>query len=263
MAFRSALYAGQVWHQRLRPVQHRFCYRVDSFLFDLDELGELDKRLRLFSINRFNLFSLYWRDLGARENRHPRAYLEALLKREGFITPLHRAALLCYPRILGYTFNPLSIYYCYNQHGQPFAVVYEVSNTFGERHSYVMKAYSPSNRDAMTHSADKAFYVSPFMGMNQRYHFTLKPPGEQLTVLIRQDEAGAPIFSAGFHGRHKPFSDATLARSFLALPLMTVKVTAAIHWQALKLWCKGLKIQPRPPKPAPGKHPTKSQQHSH
>lgn len=263
MAFRSALYAGWVWHQRLRPVQHRFHYRIDSFLFDLDELDALNSGLYLFSVNRFNLFSLFWRDLGDGKHRHPRAYLEQLLQREGFTAPLHRAALLCYPRILGYTFNPLSIYYCYDSQDQPFALVYEVSNTFGERHSYVMKACSPSSHDAMTHSADKAFYVSPFMGMDQRYHFTVKPPAEKLTVIIRQDEAGAQIFSAGFHGSRKPISDANLIRSFLALPLMTVKVTAAIHWQALKLWRKGLKIQPRQPARTPGKHPEKSQQHSH
>lgn len=248
----SAIYRGEVMHHRSRPRQHHFSYRIDAFLFDLDRLEPLEKDCRWFSLNRFNLFSLYYRDIGSGDGEHPRAYLQQLLQREGFSRNLAGARLLCYPRILGYTFNPLSVYYCYDEAGDLFALVYEVSNTFGERHSYLL-AVDPAERgaDHIQQSADKAFYVSPFMGMDQRYEFHLNPPGDSLKINIRQfDDAldsEQPVFCARFDGHSRPFDNRQLLKTFFGLPLMTLKVTTAIHWEALKLWLKGLPLQRRKP----------------
>lgn len=250
---RSAIYAGQVMHRRLHPRRHRFVYQIRSFLFDVDELDQVAKRCRWFSLNRFNLFSFYYRDVGAGRDESPRRYLEDLLQSQGPRQPLARASLLCYPRILGYAFNPLSVYFCYDRDDALFALIYEVSNTFGERHSYVMPVDTAQQHAPVVHQySDKQFYVSPFMSMDQRYHFRVSPPGERVAVGIRQSEEGTPMLNTLFHGEHRAFTDGELLKTFFALPLMTVKVTAAIHWEALKLWLKGLRTQARPPAPRLG-----------
>ena len=245
---RSAIYAGQVMHHRLRPKQHRFVYKVSSFLFDLDELEVMTERCRWFSLNRFNLFSFFYRDVGAGRDQHPRDYLQQLLASQGIRTPLQRASLLCYPRILGYAFNPLAVYFCYDSAGAIFAIVYEVSNTFGERHSYLMPLAEPrSDNKAIHQYSDKQFYVSPFMSLDQRYHFRVNPPGERMTLAIRQFEQEQPMLTAMFQGEYRPFTDRQLLKTFFALPLMTLKVTAAIHWEALKLVIKGVRLHTRTP----------------
>lgn len=245
---RSAIYAGQVMHHRLRPKHHRFVYRVSSFLFDLDELELLARRCRWFSLNRFNLFSFCFRDIGAGLDQPPRDYLQELLYAQGIRTPLQRASLLCYPRILGYAFNPLAVYFCYDNADAVFAIVYEVSNTFGERHSYLIPLAEPRSDERPIHQhSDKQFYVSPFMSMEQRYHFRVNPPGEQVTIVIRQFEKEQAMLTAMFQGKRRPFTDAQLLKTFFALPFMTLKITAAIHWEALKLFIKGLRPYPRKP----------------
>ena len=247
---RSAIYRGEVLHHRFRPVQHRFVYRVDSFLFDLDELSAAASRCRLFSLNRFNLFSFYFRDFGLGSSQSPKDYLQALLAEHG-VTPAARAELLCYPRILGYTFNPLSVYYCYDSSDQLYAVVYEVSNTFGQRHSYLIPAAKErgSHSEVLRQQCDKCFYVSPFIPMDARYHFRLRRPAERLAVAIRETDKDGALLHAVFRGERRPLCDRELLASFCRLPLMTVKVMLAIHWQALKLYIKGMRILPRPAEP--------------
>lgn len=242
----SAIYRGEVMHHRFRPRRHRFRYPVHSFLFDVDCLSDLDRRLRLFSLDRFNLFSFYRRDFGAGENESPRAYLTRTLQDHGIQTPIERAALLCYPRILGFTFNPLSVYYCYDSEDGLFAVLYEVSNTFGERHSYLIDVPARErHNNVVRQSCDKDFYVSPFIPMAMRYHFRLQRPGNQLAVAIRETDHEGGLLHAVFTGQRRPLNDAQLARCFLRLPFMTVRIVAAIHWQALKLFLKGVKLVPK------------------
>lgn len=247
-ALHSAIYAGEVMHHRLRPKHHRFVYRVSSFLFDLDELEALPTRCRWFSLNRFNLFSFYYRDIGAGYEQRPRDYLQDLLLSQNIKTPLHRASLLCYPRILGYAFNPLAVYFCYDRNEAVFAMVYEVSNTFGERHSYLIPLAEPSRDGRTIHQhSDKQFYVSPFMSMDQRYHFRVNPPTEQVSIAIRQYEQNQPMLTALFRGERRRLTDSQLLKTFFALPLMTLKVTAAIHWEALRLFAKGVRLHARTP----------------
>lgn len=247
---RTAIYRGEVRHQRLTPLRHRFAYRISSFLFDLDELDTAAERCRLFSLNRFNLFSFHFKDIGNGSGESPRRYIERCLAEQGVTDTLARVSLLCYPRILGYTFNPLSVYYCYNQRQQLFAVLYEVSNTFKQRHSYLFPV-PEAERDNPTieQQCDKNFYVSPFNNMAMRYKFRLHQPNNKLGISIRVQDGGKDLLHAAFQGRRRAFNDRELLHNFCTLPFMTLKVLGGIHWEALKLFCQGLKIVPRPAEP--------------
>lgn len=247
----SAIYQGEVRHQRLAPLRHRFAYRISSFLFDLDELEETALRCRWFSLNRFNLFSFYFRDLGNGSGETPRDYLERSLHEQGINESLRRASLLCYPRILGYAFNPLSVYYCYNEHNELFAVLHEVSNTFKQRHSYLLPVpQGDRHKVTVQQQCDKTFYVSPFNGMAMRYYFRVYQPSDKIGLSIRVKQDGKDLMHAVFQGQRRVFNDRELLRNFCALPFMTLKVLGGIHWEALKLFCRGLKIVHRPAEPS-------------
>ncbi len=249
----SALYRGTLSHIRLKPFRHQFSYRIDSFLFDIDELSKLAQRCRLFSLNKFNLFSFHYRDFGIHKSatpQTPRDYLESTLKERGIEEPLHRATLLCYPRICGYTFNPLAVYYCYNRAEKIFAILCEVTNTFGQRHSYLLDIPDSNEQPVYARSCPKLFYVSPFIGMDAHYHFRLRRPGDTIALAIRETERNEPVLHAVFQGHRRAINDRELLVSFLRLPFMTLQVMAGIHWQALKLFIKGLRISPRPTEPA-------------
>lgn len=233
MSLNSAIYVGQVVHQRHRPKKHSLRYRVFSMLIDLDELPVLD-RLRWFDHNRAALFSFRDSDHGDRGDL--RNWVSAQLASQGLPAPA-RVRLLCYPRILGYVFNPLTVWYCDGADGAPLATIYEVHNTFGERHTYILPAAADRQE------ADKAFYVSPFIDMNCRYAFKLSAPDENILVAINETQDGAPLLYAGFTGKRRDFTDATLLRLFFSHPLMTLKVTAGIHFEAIRLILKGIRIR--------------------
>jgi hypothetical protein len=156
--------------------------------------------------------------------------------------------LLCFPRVLGYVFNPLSIYFCHDPAGSLRAILYEVSNTFGQRHSYLLPVADGRAGPVRQHCR-KEFYVSPFIAMDCRYDFRIEPPEALVSVVIRQSDGEGPMLTAAFAGERRPLDDSALARAFLAYPLMTLKVIAGIHWEALKLWRKGLPILERPAPP--------------
>lgn len=243
----SSLYFGTVMHTRLRPRRHDLRYRVFSLYLDLDDIPALGKRLRLFSHNRFNLFSFHDRDHGPRDGSALRPYVEASLARAGIALEGGAIRLLCFPRMLGYVFNPLSIYFCHHSDGRLRAILYEVRNTFGEMHSYLIPV---SGTDAiLRQSCDKDFYVSPFLEMDCRYEFRLAPPDERLAVTIRQTDRTGPILHASLEGERAALDDRALVGAFLRYPLMTLKVIAGIHWEAAKLWRKGLRPLPRPAPP--------------
>jgi uncharacterized protein len=235
----SGLYLGRVMHHRLRPRRHRFVYRVFSLLLDLDRLGELDRGLRLLAVDRPNLLSFWQRDHGARDGSPLRPWVEAQLRAHGLEEAGARVLLLCFPRLLGYAFNPLSLYYCHDAQGRLAAIVCEVKNRCGEQHAYVLPA-GPARQ-----SAAKTFYVSPFLAMAARYRFRLEPPGERLSVVIQEEVAQATTLVATLTGERRPLTDAQLLRAVLRLPLMTYKVIVGIHYEALRLWLKGVPLQPR------------------
>lgn len=258
----SALYFGEVVHQRVKPRRHRLAYRVFAMLIDLDELDGLHDRLRLFSHNRFNLFSFYDRDHGRGRAEPLRPWLESHLQRAGVDIRDGAIRILCYPRILGYVFNPLTVYFCYGRDGTSAAILYEVNNTFGQRHTYLIPVTAP-DRGVVRQACSKRFYVSPFNDIEGGYRFRVALPDEAIAVVINQHDDAGPLLHASFKGRRAALSDRALAAAFVRYPLMTVKVIAGIHWEALRLWRKGLGIVRRPPPPlepvtvvAPGPRPS-------
>jgi len=244
----SCLYAGQVMHHRMKPKRHRFIYRVTSMLLDLDELEQLDGSLKWFSRNRFNLFSFHDRDHGDGSDRPLAEQVRSILHENGIEAGRGAIRLLCYPRLLGYVFNPLSVFYCHDEAGRLRAILYEVSNTFNQKHNYLIPVTDPDS-DQIRQSCDKSFYVSPFISMATRYHFRLQPPGNHVSVCIRQTDSESAVLHATFTGKRRELSDTTLLRTFVSHPLMTLKVIAGIHWEALMIWRKKVPLQPRPAPP--------------
>jgi DUF1365 family protein len=238
----SALYTGWVMHRRLRPRPHSFRYRVFSLLVDLEDLPRLDSRLKLFAWNKFSLFSFHDRDHG--DGRPLNVWLDSLLAGAGIVADGTRQ-VLCYPRILGYVFNPLSVWFCRDRAGMLKAIVYEVHNTYDERHFYVLPATGSQN--IVSHDCSKDFYVSPFLSHDCRYFFRIRPPGEKVAVVIHEKEMGAAMLDASFTGKRRALTDRALLAMLLAYPLMTLKVIAAIHFEAVRLMLKGIRRHPHSP----------------
>ncbi|MDI6026788.1 DUF1365 domain-containing protein [Corticibacterium sp. UT-5YL-CI-8] len=250
----GTLYPGEVMHARLKPFGHRFVYSVFSLLVDIDRLGELDRTSPLLSVNSSGIFSFWEKDHVERDDETVRGYADRLLTSAGLERPA-RVLLLCYPRLLGYTFNPISIYFAYDAEGALTALIYAVRNTFGERHSYVAPILPGDLTEAgVRQTRAKVFHVSPFIGMDARYHFRVMPPGETVKLRIHETEGGDPVLSATFAGTAKLLGTGNLLLCLLQFPLMTWKIMAGIHWEALKLWLKGAKFHKSPPPTATVSH---------
>lgn len=243
----SSLYSGHVKHHRLRPKVHRLRYRVFWMLLDLDELDGLSTRLKLFSRNRFNLASFFDRDHGDGSDVPLRQQAEAMLRAADCDATGLRIKLFCMPRILGYAFNPLSVYFCYRPDSSLAAIIYQVHNTFGERHSYVLPVHD-ATADIIAQRCDKDFYVSPFLGMDLSYDFRVQPPAQRISIAIQGKEKALPIISATLSGQRSDLSDGAILKAFVSHPLLTLKVTAGIHWHALRMVLRGFRIEPRAPK---------------
>jgi uncharacterized protein len=242
----AALYFGDVMHARLKPMGHRFSYRVMSLLIDLDRLDEANRQSALFGVNCAALYSFHEADHGVRDGTSLRAYAQRCAAEHGIDLAGGRVLLLCYPRLLGYTFNPLSVYFCYRADGELALLVYEVRNTFGDIHPYVLPVKPGQHSDAgVRQQHDKLFYVSPFIEMAMRYHFRVSPPDQNVKLRILETDDRGPLLAATFSGRRRALNTAQLLRAFVAFPLVTFKIMAAIHWEALRLWLKGARLVPR------------------
>ena len=244
----GALYSGMVTHYRSRPREHRLAYRIFSVLLDIDRLEDSARGLRLFSIDRFNLFSFHPRDRGDGSARPLRRQVDEALTRAGVDPAGGRVLLLTMPRLLGLAFNPLSVYYCFAADGALAAMIWEVDNTFGQRHAYLI----PVGRDAgaePSQSCAKGFYVSPFMDMALTYSFRFNRPDELLRLIIDVSDEQGPLLTARYNARRAPLTDAALLRLFFATPALPARVLGGIHWEALKLWRKGIGLRRRPPPP--------------
>lgn len=245
---RSALYDATVRHTRHRPVAHAFRLRSYYGLFDIDELPELATANRWFSHNRFNLLSFHDSDHG--DGRPLGSWVRSLVADAGGTTAIASIRVLTHPRVLGYVFNPISEWYCFDTDEALVAVVHEVHNTFGDTHSYV-RIFDGS----LAHTTPKHLHVSPFMPMSQRYEFSMTPPDTHLSLSIRVVDDAGEIFRASLSGTRRPFSDPELIRLFVTRPLATLRTIVGIHTQAMRLFLKGVPFFRRPAPPsAPSTH---------
>ncbi len=235
----SKIYTGKVIHKRFKPKEHYFKYNVFSLLIDLNELEEINKYIKFFSYNKFNIISFYDKDHGDRDGSSIKLWVKKNLRNIGIMTEDISIKLLCYPRIFGYVFNPLSTYFIYNKHSELISIFYEVKNTFGEQHTYIFKAH---DEKTVQNKCKKKFYVSPFIEMDCEYHFKTLNPREQLSVVINQNDKDGKLLFASQDGISKDFNNKNLILSYLTHPLMTFKIIGAIHYEAFKLWVKRIKL---------------------
>ena len=231
----SCIYNGEVTHTRFKPVRHFLKYKTFSLLIDLDEINELDSRISIFSYNKFNFFSFYDKDHGERDGSNLKEWVLTNIRKFNIEGKINKIKILCYPRIFGYVFNPLSIFYCY-ENDKMKAIFYEVKNTFNEQHTYIFKI---KNNDELTQKCKKRFYVSPFMDMETYYNFKLINPNNKLSVFIKQTDSTGTILTATQTGHKKEFNFKQLIKNFFKYPLMTIKIISSIHYEALLLWKKG------------------------
>ena len=235
----SNIYEGKVIHKRFKPKYHYFKYNVFSLFLDLDEINLIQKKIKIFSNNSFNILSFCDKDHGPRDGSNLKNWVIENLKLNNIKFENIKVKLLCYPRIFGYVFNPLSIFFVYDNYSKIIAVLYEVKNTFGEQHTYIFKV---EDENIITNSCDKKFFVSPFIEMKSKYRFRIIKPEKKLSVSIDQSDVEGKLLYASQDGVAKEINNKNMLLSYISHPLMTFKVIAAIHFEALKLWLKGVKL---------------------
>jgi DUF1365 family protein len=245
-AINSCLYKAKVMHHRLAPKVHSFHYEIFMFYLDLDEMEQLGKRLKFMSRNRFNLFNFRDKDHLQLPREKPdtskniRQHINTYLAENGIAAPPKRIMVLTNLCTLGYQFNPVSFYFCYNEADEPICSIVEVCNTFLEMKPYFLGA-DAKQKEAFKLNTEKYFYVSPFIDMDTNFDFDLQIPNDKLQLRIDDyDKAGERFFISTLTGTRQPLTDANLLKYFLSFPLITLKVIGLIHWQALKLWLKKL-----------------------
>jgi len=232
----SGIYWGRVVHERMRPKKHRLSYKVFSLLLNLDDLETLEGRSHRLAYNRKALFSVWDKDHG--DGQGIRQWVSQELTEAGLSHAAANITMLCYPRIFGYVFNPLTVFFCHDQEGVLSAIVYEVHNTYNERHAYVLPV-GPSEKKVIRQSCAKDIYVSPFIPMDCRYDFRIQAPEDTVRVVIREEDQDGLLLAAAFTGDVQPLTERTLLRTAFKYPLMTVKVIAGIHIEAVRLFLKG------------------------
>jgi len=243
----SAIYFGTVRHRRFRPVPHSFSYGVFMAFLDIDRIAELTGISRLLSYNRFNWASYYEGDHFGDPGLSLRQRLERDAAVQGVSLPDGKVFLLTHLRYLGYNFNPVSFFYCYDAQERLQLVLAEVNSTFGESHNYwLWQENELASANAKRYRRAKAMHVSPFMSMKLDYTFTLTPPDRKLVVHMDTIEYGKPFFDATLNLERRAWSAGSLHRALLAHPWMTAKVIGAIHWEALRLYLKKVPVFTHP-----------------
>ena len=235
----SNIYIGKVVHKRFKPKEHFFKYNVFSLLIDLDELEIINNEIRIFSYNKFNLISFFDKDHGPRDGSSVKEWVLKNLEKINIFNKNVKIKLLCFPRIFGYVFNPLSIFYIYDDELKLISILYEVKNTFGEQHVYIFKT---TDEKVIQNNCKKKFHVSPFIEMDCEYFFKILKPDNRLSVVIDQFDKEGKIFFASQDGEAIEFNAKNLINSFFSHPLMSFKIILAIHFEAFRLWIKGVKL---------------------
>ncbi len=256
MAFSgSKVFSGTIWHKRFRPKVHSFQYPIFYLLLDLDDFSN-DKRLPwCLSLDRFNIFSVYQTDYGHENTDNLKVSLKKRVQQSlKDLLPnlaVSKIMMLTMPKVFGYSFNPITVYYCYDISGAQVASLYEVHNTFGERHTYAFAFDNRCGEQVPSHHAKKHFHVSPFFKVEGEYTFksTITPDNLSLTIDYDSD-AQSRHFSAALNCKAHALRNRVLLGLLFKIPLVTFKAMAAIHFQALKLWIKGIKIYTKPEPPS-------------
>lgn len=245
---------GVVVHKRLRPKPHSMHYRVFSLLLDVDRIDEVARQTRFFARNRFAPVSFYDRDHGAGDGENVAHHARDVLRQAGLADGVTRILLLTYPRVFGYVFNPLSVYFAFNQTGELTALVYEVSNTFKERMSYVVPAGKPAqvasspaadetpSRRVYAQTCAKSLFVSPFAAQDGQYGFHVTHPDDDILVGVNFRDQAGPLIKTHFKAHAVEMTSATLMTALLRRPALTFKVITAIHYEAAKLFFKGVPL---------------------
>lgn len=243
----SALYRGEVRHLRQRPKRHALRYSVFMLLLELDQLEAIARQLRLFAVDRFNILCLRQRDHGDGSETPLRLQVGARLRASGLNWEGGPIRMLFMPRVFGYAFNPLTVYYCHHRDNRLAAVLYEVHNTFGERHSYLLPV--TDDAEPIRQQIDKRFFVSPFLDMAMRYRFEVWRPHEVLRLAIRGEDEAGTLIATSFVAKHHPLNDRELLKAVMAFPFLGLKVWGGIHLEALRLWRKGISVRHHPEPP--------------
>ena len=235
----SVIYNGKVIHRRFKPKEHYFKYNVFSLLIDLDELEIIQNKIKIFSYNKFNIISFYETDHGPRDGTSLKKWIIKNLKDIGINNENIQIKLLCYPRIFGYAFNPLSVFFIYDQNSRLISILYEVKNTFREQHTYIFKT---DDDKTIINNCSKKFHVSPFIEMECHYYFRVLKPSDKISVIIDLSDKDGKLLYASQDGNARELNEKNLLISYISHPLMTFKIIVAIHYEALKLWLKGIKF---------------------
>ena len=241
----SNLFYCHVVHKRFIPFQNNFKYSVLSLYLDYDELKLIDKKVSIFSYNKFNLFSFYDCDHGYRNAKSLKEYVVDILKENNIKFNELKIKILCFPRILGYVFNPLSIIFCFNKNNL-ISILYEVKNTSNEQHTYCFGGNENFEKSFFKHKCCKLFYVSPFINMQCLYQFCTSIPSEKIKIIIEQfNTENKKILLASQIGKKICFTSKNLISYLFKNPLIPIKVIFTIHYQALKILFKGGKYLSR------------------
>ncbi len=243
----KSLFIADVAHARLSPKRNTFHYKVYYLCFALSAWKELKNSI--FSLGKFNLFSIHEKDYGD-GTTPPEAWIKTLLQQRNISQADGEIVLLTLPRVLGYAFNPVSFWFCLDATGNLRAVLVEVSNTFGEKHCYL--CYHEDNRVITAQDwlfSNKVFHVSPFLPVRGDYHFRFAYSANKIAVWIDYYEENEKILATSLIGKRYPYTTKKLLACFFRYPLVTIKVIALIHYQALKLVRKGIHYRRKPPVP--------------
>lgn len=233
----SCLYKSEVMHRRTAPKRHSFKYRLFMFYLDLDEIESLDRSYNFIGHNRFAPYEFRDDDHYNPSKTDLKTSIRNYLREQGIEDPVGKIHLLTHLRTWGHLFNPVSFYFVTAQNGSPICSIAEVGNTFNEQKLFIVK----SQTDGRSHTDTiKNFYVSPFSELDTQFHFKIATPREHMRIAISQSKNGETYFNSVLTGGKSPLTGKSLLMSALQFPLLTLKIVGAIHWQALRLYLKGV-----------------------